>query len=280
MIAGTCWGAPRETMIMLYRVVVRSKMEYGKEAYLFGSKYNRKKMERIQSAGLRLCTGGMSSSPIASLQAACHEMPLEIRHRFLCGKYRCKLLHLHDHPWKEQLLNSTWEENWPKRHFVSFNKHSLTPTITSMKAPPRSETAQQIPPWLLLEAPVDTSLTTIDRKNLSLMPMCAYEYFNEKYEGYLKIFTDGSKSPKGVGAAFYVANIYSAAFKMNDRVSVYAAELYAIYIALEWIKKTRVTRVLILTDSLSAVQSIASCKHQSHHLIAMILNLIHLIMSS
>ena len=43
-----------------------------------------------------------------------------------------------------------------------------------MKALPRSETAQQITHLLLLEAPVSTSLTTIDRQNLSLTPMCAY----------------------------------------------------------------------------------------------------------
>ena len=49
-------------------------------------------------------------------------------------------------------------------------------------------------------------------------------------------------------------------FKLNEHLTVYNTELIAILKALEWINTNRPENVVILTDSLSSLQSILSGK--------------------
>lgn len=51
-----------------------------------------------------------------------------------------------------------------------------------------------------------------------------------KYSDWCKIFTDGSKSVNGCGAAFFCQNTgYKASFKIDAPVCIMSVELIAIY---------------------------------------------------
>jgi ribonuclease HI len=73
------------------------------------------------------------------------------------------------------------------------------------------------------------------------------------------IFTDGSKSEMGAGAAFVVfcvqRQIITRSYKLSYYCTVYQAELFAIIQALEWLGSYGLqgVRVTIFTDSLSAI---------------------------
>ena len=52
-------------------------------------------------------------------------------------------------------------------------------------------------------------------------------------------------------------------YKLDKNLTVYATEMVAILKALEWIKHNRPDHVVILTDSLSSIQSIDSGKSRT-----------------
>ena len=65
-------------------------------------------------------------------------------------------------------------------------------------------------------------------------------------------------------------------FKLNEHLTVYTSELIAILKALEWVNQNKPENVVILTDSLSSLQSILSGKSETRQdLLNQILYLIH-----
>lgn len=72
-----------------------------------------------------------------------------------------------------------------------------------------------------------------------------------------KIFTDGSKSEVGIGAAFFVSHInHVEKFKLADIFSIYSAESLAIKKSLLWCTLNPVQTVCIMSDSKSVLQAI------------------------
>ncbi|XP_031334006.1 uncharacterized protein LOC116164019 [Photinus pyralis] len=94
------------------------------------------------------------------------------------------------------------------------------------------------------------------------------QYYNilEDLKGWEVIFTDGSKSKKGVGCAFYqLSNKVSKLFKLGEIVSIFTAEAIAILEALKYFKIHRVTKNLaIMSDSRSVLAGINQRKHYFH----------------
>lgn len=80
-----------------------------------------------------------------------------------------------------------------------------------------------------------------------------------KYEGYVRVYTDGSKSPLGVGAAWSSDN-FENTVKLNLNSSIFQAELYAIFAAIEFHTDRKIPKILICTDSLSALKAILKIK--------------------
>lgn len=113
-----------------------------------------------------------------------------------------------------------------------------------------------VPPWLLGELEVDMHLlefkkqSSIDRSQVS-------RYLGEKYSMFIKIYTDASKTDDNrVGAAFIIPEINVMLNKrVNDKLSVFTGEMLAILLALEWVENSKTRKVLIGSDSSSALNS-------------------------
>ena len=83
----------------------------------------------------------------------------------------------------------------------------------------------------------------------------------ERHINSLHIFMDGSKTTEHISrdvVAFYVENHNcSQAMRPPDDLSIYAAELAAIQMAINWISTSKITEdTTIFSDSLSVIQSI------------------------
>nr|CAH7746935.1 unnamed protein product [Callosobruchus chinensis] len=75
------------------------------------------------------------------------------------------------------------------------------------------------------------------------------------YDDYLKIYTDGSKTAIGVGAAIVVGDSdYSWCLKHYS--NIYTAESFAIWQALLYLQSSGKNKCLILTDSLSVLTAL------------------------
>jgi len=120
LLRGTSWGAAKAPLLTISRILMRSVVEYGMEAY-FSSRSSLTPLFRVQSNALHLCAGAISSTPNLCLQHACHEMPLHIKHRLLCLQYKVHLLTFRDNPGLT-LVNDCWQELFPDtQNFCSFN---------------------------------------------------------------------------------------------------------------------------------------------------------------
>jgi hypothetical protein len=91
VVANTRWGADQDTLLKLYRALVRSKLDYG--SYVYGSTRNSyiKVLEPVANQALRLCLGAYRTSPIVSLQVIANEPPLQLRRQQLALQYATKL---------------------------------------------------------------------------------------------------------------------------------------------------------------------------------------------
>ncbi|XP_050512801.1 uncharacterized protein LOC126888504 [Diabrotica virgifera virgifera] len=76
---------------------------------------------------------------------------------------------------------------------------------------------------------------------------------------FLEIYTDASKQNDGTGCAFYIpsANIQEK-FKLNSSTSIFSAEAIGIIKACEYIEKSKLKKIHLLSDSLSVLKCIAN----------------------
>ncbi|GFR16281.1 putative rna-directed dna polymerase from mobile element jockey-like protein [Trichonephila clavata] len=83
VLANTCWGADRTSLIRLYRALIRSKLDYGSVVNSSACKSLLKILDPVHHQGLRLCLGAFRTSPVESLYAEAFEPPLDLRRKYL-----------------------------------------------------------------------------------------------------------------------------------------------------------------------------------------------------
>ena len=87
------------------------------------------------------------------------------------------------------------------------------------------------------------------------------ELCTERYHGFYKIYTDGSKSEHGVGAACYSSQ-FSKSTSLPSVATIYFAEMYAIWLALLSVDNSH-SKYVIFSDSFSSLLSLKN--HNSNH---------------
>jgi ribonuclease HI len=114
------------------------------------------------------------------------------------------------------------------------------------------------PPWTLLHQEINPSLPNLSKRDdPNLLGASAREYIEDRYNESCKIYTDGSLSDEGVGAAFYAPSFnYIKKFEL-PAVSIFTAELIAILMSLHYIQTNGPNRNwVILSDSKSVLDSL------------------------
>ena len=91
VVANTKWGADRDTLLRLYRSLIRSKLDYG--SIVFGSARPSylSRLEPVANKALRVCLEAFRTSPIESLQVEANEPSLGLRREQLSLQYALKL---------------------------------------------------------------------------------------------------------------------------------------------------------------------------------------------
>ena len=78
-VAGSDWGADRESMMMIYRAMMRSAIDYGCMVYGSAALSVLNKLDIVQAKALRVCCGALCTTPISALLIEMGEMPLVLR---------------------------------------------------------------------------------------------------------------------------------------------------------------------------------------------------------
>ena len=98
VVANLRWGGDRDTLLMLYRTIFRSKLDYGCIVYGTASNTNLRQLDSIHNAGLRLALGTFCTSPVSSMYTEAIEAPLEERRLKLSMNYYLKTRACTDNP--------------------------------------------------------------------------------------------------------------------------------------------------------------------------------------
>ena len=119
-----------------------------------------------------------------------------------------------------------------------------------------------MPPWTLKEATFDISYGENVSKKVDplFLSTIVKERIDDKYAHSLQIFTDGSIDQSGDGGSAFVvpkSNV-TRSYKLNRGVSVFTAELYAIFMALTYLCNLSFfpKATVILSDSRSSLQAL------------------------
>ena len=105
ILSNTSWGADRSTLLLLYRALVRSRLDYGSMVYSSGRESYLRPISAVHNAGLRLAIGAYRTSPVVSIYSDVGEPPLAIRRNILTCNYLVKILSMMSHPCYDVIFN-------------------------------------------------------------------------------------------------------------------------------------------------------------------------------
>ena len=240
VVANLKWGGGRDTLLTLYRAIVRSKLNYGCIVYGTASNTNLQQLESIHNSGLRLALGAFCTSPVSSLYKETNEVPLEERRLKLSMHYYLKTSACIDNPAHHDLheFDRTTRDlyapksNWRGR--MTRPAEINAESVCSLGTPSFPPGTHDYDPTIhnLIEG---VSKCMISRQE-------AQAKFNEYHESqgsHDEVYTDGSKR---VGAVAVINRHFQngettcrqLSKRLPDNSTIFTAEATAITLALNY----------------------------------------------
>jgi ribonuclease HI len=264
VVSHTAWGADQETLLHLYRSLIRSKLDYGCVVYGSARSSYLKALDPVQNHGLRLCLGAFRTSPSASLCVEANEPPPFLRRKKLALQYCLKLSANPRNPAYNAIFLPKFKVQFEKKPTqippLGIRLSSDLHTIGLRRKNVSLYTIPVTPPWLLTRPTIDFSLHSSGKSDTS--PEIFRSRFSElcdRYKHYYRIFTDGSKMGVSVAAAAVCKNS-TRSVRLSDKASIFSAEMYALTIAINIVRRTNKINFIIFSDSMSSLQALNSCK--------------------
>ena len=96
-------------MLTVYRVLIRSLLDYAAIALDSASRSVKARLDSIQYRALKICCGAMRGTALIALQGECGELPLELRRRRQQLQYASKVKTVKNHPTK-MVLEDHWTQ--------------------------------------------------------------------------------------------------------------------------------------------------------------------------
>lgn len=266
---GTNFGADKITLVNLYKALILSKLDYGSQAYHSATKSDLDKINRIQAQALRIATQTPHSTNTSSLEVECSVKPLPLRREENILKYWARSKSLGNKLPINNLVDDMphYENQKDKNSKLTRNKiscYAMTALQLSRELNINEmEFQSPIQPDFSAEhviSPMSDLTETIKKKETckDKAKELTLKHVQHLWSEHVQIFTDGSKHEvNGTSAAFVIPEInYTERYKLHKELTIFSAELIAIQKALKWIEANDVKKSVILTDSLSAIQTI------------------------
>ena len=267
-ISSHVWGADQESILRVYRALIRSRLDYGAVVYCSASATTLGMLEPVANEAMRLASGAFRSTTVPTLQNICHEPSLSIRFKKLRINYYLKIRYLINNPAFYSVTNTDSELLFQNKNLtltfalrVKNDRNELQIPRLPVKASTKQSTFSDRPRWAIKAPHVDFSLG-VNPKDLT--PAEVYrDEFNKlkstKYREHKFIYTDGSKTERGVGCAA-VYNEVNIDFSLPVLSSIFTAELRAVILALKIITDQNIDNAVICSDSKSVLLTLCNDK--------------------
>ena len=262
------WGADRKTLILMYKSLIQSKINYASFLFDSAAECHLKKLDRIQYEGIRICTGAMRCTRTDYLEVESNILPLKYQRKLIGLNYFGRSITIRDHIMRE-VYNEyyTFQFYLIRPHplpFIAYIKEMYTSLGISLDDL-QCITMKDI--FMETKVQVKTNLKLNIRKeeNPQVFRSLYHELCCEVYENYLDIYTDGSKKNDLVSYAFWAGNNYDECGRLRNKCSIFTAELYAIYKALKYINNNlEFNRFVIFCDSSGALQALQQMYNRNY----------------
>ena len=251
------WGADQEIVVRAVCTLVRTRIEYGSQAYGSARPSRLRKLDVLMNAGLRLATGAFRTTPKLALCRLANVQPLHFRREEVMLRYREKLRAFPQHYLSEMLNESAKREVY--RHLptrtrpLGIRAEELAARVALERVPLITYRNPRIPPWHLPLTEIDISLSRYKKdETAATVFRKLFAEALQRYSGWNVVFTDGSKSQQGVGCAWFFEGVRHLS-RLYETSAVFTAEIWALILAVECISQKAGDRWLICSDSLSTL---------------------------
>lgn len=272
MLSGSAWGADKNTLLIIFKTLILSKITYGAAAYVNASKYQINKLEVLQNSAMRIACGSISGTLISAMQVECGLPPIDL----LLLKHSINyfnIIKFTDNHVAASVVQDHWTVHYGNRkQNANLLCNKIVPFYTeNNNIICKTPICPSLPPWRKKSIVTDIDLSLEISKHSA--PDILYHLALEKianYNEYFKIYTDASRTSDGkIGIGFYmVEGDRQVAKRISNNCSIYAGELTAIIESLKFYIETNknganLKPIAIFSDSLSVIKSINMSKISS-----------------
>ena len=263
--AGKKWGVSPKSRTLLYKNMIRPKLEFCQEIYDQGCKKTLGTLDLVQNAALRIITNSPQGTCNIGLAVATGIEPLEIRRKETIVNLWARIKTNPKNPageiYKEKIHKTrrARKRKKPKIGIVETTQNLLKNMtinenhVTELKIPEiEADTA---------DIRIDKELTNVIKKNdtpAEIMKSLTREHIDKNYSEHAQIYTDGSKENDRVGYGIYCKKDQTRSkHRITDKCAIATAELIAILDSIEHaITNHKGEKIAVITDSLAAIQAI------------------------
>ena len=215
------WGADRQSLLRIYRAVIRSKIDYGSQVYGSAKPNVLKILDPVHTMALRYCTRAFRSSPVVSLCAESGEPPLQHRRDQPLLQHYLRIYRLPNSPAYNAVFDPVvvdpYEGNASIPAPFAIRARRLIANVAIHGIDVLSYLAPSHPPWKLY-ANICPQFTELRKKETApyKMQMLFLEHLLLEHADSMQIYTDGSKVEEGVGYAYVTGESIKSAKIRKD----------------------------------------------------------------
>ncbi|KAL8590912.1 hypothetical protein ACOMHN_005235 [Nucella lapillus] len=259
-----------------HQTLVRARLTYGHEAYFNAPKSQWQRLARTELTALKHALGVCRGAVNDLVYQEVGWLPLKEECSRRCANFEIRTqtvnntvkTSLQNPPSRDSTFRKHLERKKSAQHKRTTPLHDHTKVLweKSNLNPEDVATApiSPIPPWELIKPRIIDTYETKETKHTNPLYLAtlAKTRVHEEFGQHLQIYTDGSVKDNGeVGCALVIPDLgITKKYHLNNRISIYTAELYAILKACETINDMPQPprAAIILTDSKSSLQGLAS----------------------
>ncbi|XP_076038101.1 uncharacterized protein LOC143023464 [Oratosquilla oratoria] len=260
-VSGRDWGADQPSLLRLYHALIRSRLDYACQIYSSASATSLRSLDTVHHQALRLCTGAYRTSPVESLYVLSGDLPLSNRREQLLLSFYFKCKSFRKIPSFDVVNNVRLRDTYNTKRSASVPAHirALRLLEEGSDCPLKVSESRNFdtPPWCK-PIPEFCPMEQSKSGHLPYIVAASFEEHKESHADSIAVYTDGSKSPAGVGCAA-VTSSQTFTAKLPFTSSVFTAELYAILLALKhFILNSDFNDFTIYSDSQSSILALTN----------------------